>query len=270
MSTHQPGLPHGEEHEEKENHERWLLTYADMITLLVAFFIMMYSMSVLNLAKFKQFAMSIRSGFTGEMEGKKGENMISQNSNVSVDPFIINPSANEKLGKEKKSDIGGRSENDAIFSKLKEQILNLNINKKFQGLIDITQREGNIYIVILTDKIFFKPGMADLTKEAEQLLTEIGKIIRPLNNEISVEGYTSTTPPANNIYRNNWDLSAARAVSVINFFQDNGFVRPERLSLTGYGQWRPVFGVSEANEKNDRVIIAILRKTLKEVKNHGR
>ncbi len=252
-----------EEHEEKENEERWLLTYADMITLLVAFFIMMYSLSVLNLEKFKQFAFAIRSGFTGEMDGKKGENIINQSNNISVDPFVISTGGEGKNAMERKSNLGNKSNvNDSIFASIKKEIENLKINKKLLGVINLEEREGNLYIVILTDRIFFKTGEAELTEEAKEILKEIGKILKPLSNEISIEGYTSDSEIINPKYRNNWELSAARAISVIEFFESKMQINPQRMSLTGYGQWRK-FSKSENEKIEDRVVIAVMKKTFK-------
>jgi len=102
-----------------------------------------------------------------------------------------------------------------------------------------------------------------LTEDAKAILTDIGGMLKPLKNEISVEGYTSTTPPAESLFKNNWELSAARAVSVISFFQNTSMLEPERLSLTGYGQWRPLFGGKGGDEKNDRVLIAVMKKTFR-------
>jgi chemotaxis protein MotB len=262
--TPPPGGLNDEDHGH-DNEERWLLTYADMMTLLVAFFIMMYSMSVLNLAKFKQIALSIKSGFMGEMEGKKGQAVINEDNNMSIQPIVLTKSTADESGgaKSMTNETSAVSANDAIFANLKKQLIDLKISKKLQGLIDIQQKEGNIYIVIITDKIFFKPGDAVLTDPAKEILTDIGGMLKPLKNEVSVEGYTSVTPPAKSLYRNNWELSAARAVSVISFFQSESKIEPARLSLTGYGQWRPVFGAKDTDEKNDRVLIAVMKKTFR-------
>jgi chemotaxis protein MotB len=260
--TPPPGGLNDEVHEH-DNEERWLLTYADMMTLLVAFFIMMYSMSVLNLAKFKEIALSIKSGFMGEMEGKKGEAVINEEKNMSVESIVINKQQGETGGTRMVTESNGPSPSDAIFAELKQQLIDLKISKKLQGIIDIKEKEGNIYIVIITDKIFFKQGDALLTDDAKQILTDIGGMLKPLKNEISVEGYTSTTPPAESAFKNNWELSAARAVSVISFFQNTIMLEPERLSLTGYGQWRPMFGAKDDDAKNDRVLIAVMKKTFK-------
>lgn len=243
------------EHEEKENEERWLLTYADMITLLVAFFIMMYSMSVLNLEKFKQVAFSIRSGFMGEFEGKKG-NEISSNktSDNIISKISIDNQYNYSANNTRNFDINSE------MQKIEGKISELLITKKLQHIIDLKSREGNIYIIILTDKIFFKYGEKELTEEAKEILTELGAIIKPLPNEITIEGYTSKYKE--NIVSNNWELSAARALSVINFFEQEIKIDSRRMSLTGYGEWRP-YNDDPYDNKNDRVVIAIMKKKFK-------
>lgn len=250
-----------EEEAVHENEERWLLTYADMMTLLVAFFIMMYSMSVLNMAKFQQLAVSVKSGFTGDMEAKKGDTMMGDSKSMTIDPIVISKPGGEKGGKVNRA--LGEDPSDTIFADLKQQMIDLQISKKLQGIIDIKEKEGNLYIVIITDKIFFLPGKAELTEEAKVILGDIGGMIKPLRNEITVEGYTSITPPADEGFRNNWELSAGRSISVIEFFQDVTLVEPERLSLTGYGEYRPLFNKNTASADNDRVVIAVMKKTFK-------
>lgn len=255
----QGGIP--EEPEVPQNEERWLLTYSDMMTLLVAFFIMMYSVSVINLAKFKELTKSVKNSLAGQMEGKNGEAAVIDKGNIAIESVI----PNNQGGKDNElapSTSGGVNPTDAIFNELKHQLMDLKISKKLQGMIDIKERGGNIYIVIVTDKIFFRPGEAVLTDEAKDILKNIGALLSPMHNEITVEGYTSSVPPSSNKFENNWELSAARLISVINFFIQVNNLAPERLSLTGYGQWRPMFGGPE-DMKNDRVIIAVLKKTAK-------
>jgi chemotaxis protein MotB len=247
---------------EHENEERWLLTYADMMTLLVAFFIMMYSMSVLNLAKFKQLAIAIKSGFSGEMDAAKGDTVIGEEKSISISPIVVNSSSGSKGGAKHSSNVGQDKE-DSIFSTLKQDLINLQTNKKLQGIIDIKEKSGNIYIVIITDKIFFVKGTATLTEEAKTILGDIGAIIRPLKNEVSVEGYTGSAPPIESKFKNNWELSAGRSITVISFFQNEAGIDPQRLSLTGYGEYRPIFGQDDNPNANDRVVIAVMKKTFK-------
>jgi chemotaxis protein MotB len=247
---HIPGVD--EDEGAHENHERWLLTYADMITLLVAFFMMLYSMSVMNLQKFQEVAISIKSGFGGEDTKKISRQMIGAENSMGVVPVKIE----NKLGKNESKDV-------SIFAEVKQQIQDLIMNKKLQNIMDVKMREGNIYIVLLTDKIFFPQGDAVLTDDAKSILKDLGQIIEPLKKEVSVEGYTATVPPDSLKFKSNWELSAARSITVINFFTAECGIEQQRMSLTGYGEWRPYFATELTSEKNDRVAIAILKKDFK-------
>lgn len=254
MSGNQGQIPGVDEDEGgHENHERWLLTYADMITLLVAFFMMLYSMSVMNLQKFQEVAISIKSGFGGEDMANKSQDMIGVDNPTGVLPIKID-------SKPAKNEI---KVDASIFADVKKQISDLIINKKLQNIMDVKMREGNIYIVLLTDKIFFPQGDAILTEDAKSILKDVGQIIEPLRKEISVEGYTASVSPDSLKFRSNWELSAARSISVINFFTSECSIEQKRMSLTGYGEWRPYFATELSSEKNDRVAIAILKKDFK-------
>ncbi len=252
MSDSGSGPNFQDEHEPEENNERWLLTYADLITLLVAFFIMMYSMSIINLQKFQDLALSLRSGFGGDSTGKKGESIIGEKKSLGVMPVRVD----NKAGK------GEKSAQDSVFGEVKKQLEELVAMKKLQGIVDIKEREGNLYIVIVTDKIFFEPGDAVLTEHAKEILFEIGKVIKNAGREISVEGYTSNVRPVDK-YADNWELSAARAINVIKFFNTSNGINQQIMSLTGYGEWRPYFAVKGAEGNNDRVAIALMKKTFK-------
>lgn len=252
-SGNQPNIP-GVDSDEggHENHERWLLTYADMITLLVAFFMMLYSMSIMDLKKFEEVAISIRSGFGGEDNIKRSKDIIGVENSMGVVPIKVE-------NKQSQSE----SESLSVLAEVKQQILDLVALKKLQNIVDVKMREGNIYIIMLTDKIFFPQGDAILTEEAKLILKDIGVILAPLKKEISVEGYTATVLPNAEKFKSNWELSAARSISVISYFSMECGIDQQRMSLTGYGEWRPYFTSELTSEKNDRVAIAILKRDLK-------
>jgi chemotaxis protein MotB len=254
MSGNQGHIPGVDEDEGgHENHERWLLTYADMITLLVAFFMMLYSMSVMNLQKFQEVAISIKSGFGGEENAKRNKDIIGVENSSGVMPIKVE---NKVSKNESRVD-------ESIFAEVKQQISDLIVSKKLQNIMDVKMREGNIYIVLLTDKIFFPQGDAILTDDAKAILKDVGQIIEPLKKEISVEGFTASVPPDSVKFRSNWELSAARSITVINYFTSECSIEQKRMSLTGYGEWRPYFETELSSEKNDRVAIAILKKDFK-------
>jgi chemotaxis protein MotB len=227
-------------HEEHESSERWLLTYADMITLLMAFFIMMYSMSVMNLAKFNQVAFSIRSGFGGALKG--GQHLLKHEPRTHIQSK--HPSA--ATAENKLRDAKQRLANYAIMNNMQDTII---ISNDKRGLV----------VSIAVDGLLFDAGSAQLRASAVPVLKEVAGSLKVIENEIMVEGHTCTLPIATKVYPSNWELSAARASSVVRFFQKLG-VSGERLLAVGYGESRPRVPNDTARHRamNRRVNIVIL------------
>ncbi|MHB0938743.1 MAG: OmpA family protein [Armatimonadota bacterium] len=228
-------------HEEPENAERWLLTYADMITLLMAFFIMMYSMSVLNLEKFNEAAFSIRSGFGGTLKG--GKHLLrsepGSGSGISVIAHIFE---HERPLHEVKAELTGYSEKNNITDKVAV----------------LTEKRG-IVVSISADNLLFAAGSAEIKPAAFAILDKVASKVKRMPNDIMVEGHTCNIPISTSSYPSNWELSAARASSVVRYLTHHG-VPPARLMAVGYGEARPRLpNDTEAHRAmNRRVDIVIL------------
>lgn len=227
---------------EHENAERWLLTYADMITLLVAFFIMMYSMSVLNLAKFNQVAVSIKSGFGGTVSGA-GHSVLEQSGGEGKKPSImpeINPTPSAVLAKQ-------------IRTYIKKQRLESDLRVK------VTER--GVVVTIVTDKMLFPKGRADLTPATAALLDKVSSLISKTSNPVRVEGHTDDLPINTPRFPSNWELSTSRATTVVRYLIENDRIDPARVSAAGYADSRPLVpNDSEANRMfNRRVDLVIVK-----------
>ena len=233
--------------EEHENLDRWLLTYSDMITLLMAFFIMMYSMSVLNLAKFRQAAFSIRSGFGGIMQGQ-GKSLLGTSGEFGAKPTAIVGDTAGAAWKVIKPlvDYVGESEN---------------LRRAGTQIADVSQDERGIVISVLTDSLLFEPGSAVLKKESLPLMDKISETLDGLSNNILVEGHTCDLQPRGSRYPTNWELSTARATTVLRYLVEAKGLDAKRFSAAGYASMRPI--VSNEGEKlrkkNRRVEIVILK-----------
>ncbi len=229
---------HNEEH---ENNERWLLTYADMITLLMAFFIMMYSMSVLNISKFRQAAISIRSGFGGAIRGQ-GKAILGSSGMFAVKPSPI------------EGDTAGVS-----WKVLRPLVDYIDENDKKE--IEIGKDQRGIVITIHSDSLMFEPGSAMLTTKAHPYLKKIAETLSEIDNNVQVEGHTCNLPTRQIEFPSNWELSTARATSVLRFLVERCGVDPMRISAAGYASTRPIApNDSEENrKKNRRVEIIIMR-----------
>ena len=246
---------------EHENSERWLLTYADMITLLVAFFIMLYSMSVMNQAKFQQLAISIRSGF-GESSMNGVPTIFSRGGGLNATPSIMNSS---KSGQTSSEDFikNAKSQQDANGLDKVYKTIKVYIQKNhLQGMMQVSHNERGIIVTVMTDKMLFARGQAELRPEEMGLLATVAKITQSVpQNPIRVEGHTDSLPIHTDRFPSNWELSTTRATTVLRYFESQG-VAPSRLEASGCADQRPLApNDTEANRaRNRRVEIVLLRR----------
>ena len=272
-----------QKHEEHENHERWLISYADFITLLFAFFVVMYSVSSINegkyrvlsdalIASFRSSSRSIEPIQVGELsKSSKVPGMIKglvdqkgsdhQYDKKSLSPFKIeNPIVGHK-GQSSPPDSG---ENEAKHSG-REAITKMadELEKSMSKLIQqdlIAVRRNDLWVEVeIKTSILFPSGSASLQHEALPILREIAKILKDFPNPIRVEGFTDSVPINTVAFPSNWELSAGRAASVVHLFTNAG-VEPRRMAAIGFGEYRPIGDNStpEGRNKNRRVVVLIL------------
>ena len=256
------------------NSERWLLTYADMITLLMAFFIMMYSMSVLDLQKFQMAADSLRNEFGKGQVGAGGENLLKGGAPVDLRPSIIpfstpspkaasdrmgigdGPGSVSKPGKGMGKGRGHAIERAAEFQKLKVYLKQHNLTH----LVRVQSEKRGLVISLLADGMLFPAGSAQLTPTCRGILERLAAAIRKVPNDVCVEGHTCDLPPRSPVFPSNWELSTARASNVVRFFINSEGMAARRLSVAGYAAMRPVApnDTEEHRVLNRRVNIVLL------------
>jgi chemotaxis protein MotB len=249
--------------------ERWLVTYADMITLLMAFFIMMYSISYVNMKKFEALSSTFHQMFrgnTGILEGGSGirdrghpsgtKPVAISNNKDQARPKAVQIAA--KTGEEAGgSGKGGQKQGLAGVEKQLRDYL------KQHGLSQAAQvrPEERGVVVSLRDRVFFDPGQAELRPVGQKILRVLAGIVQKVPNPLRVEGYTCDLPIRNGLYRSNWELSAVRATRVVEFLQGCG-VDPHRLSIAGYGEFQPICpNDTEAHRTQNRRVDLVLLKT---------
>lgn len=208
---------------------RWVLTYADMITLLMAFFIMLYSMSILNVNKFKQVAVSVRSGFAGMVEGQ-GKSILSSSGQFSVKPSAID---GESVG---------------VPWRVVQQVQRFIKEEGLQNSVKLRADGRGLIVSMATDTVAFQMGQVDLTPKAKSVLNSLGGMLKDIPNSIVVEGHTCDIPTRSDKYPSNVHLSAARASNVAYYLIHNVGVPPQRVAVAGYGEWKPL--VPNSNDKN--------------------
>lgn len=216
----------------KINHERWLVSYADFITLLFAFFVVMYSVSQVNETKYKTLSETLETAF------------------------------NSSSSKQSKQNSENQSAAEPSLAPLKQ--LESELEKALEGVLqtgDVKLNGNQEWVEIAIDaNSFFPSGRAAPTTEARALLRKVADVLAPFDNAVAIGGHTDDIPISNAEFKNNWELSAGRAVSVVNLLAFSG-VDPKRLSAVGYGEYRPVASneTEEGRTANRRVVLRVER-----------
>lgn len=227
-------------HHEEHVDETWLIPYADMLTLLLALFIVMFAMSQLDKEKIEKLSDQFNIIFSG------GSGVLDKNG-TSLIPMDDIPTLNEQE-EDKMIEIKQNIEEEIKIS-------------GYSGKIGVTLGKEGLGISI-QDVVLFKSGKADVLSNVHPLLLHISEILKGLDNDIKVVGHTDNVPIKTFQFRSNWDLSAMRAINVMSFFIDNGGLNPARFSFEGHGQYSPKYDNStdEGKAKNRRVEIILVRK----------
>ncbi|MDR0717402.1 MAG: flagellar motor protein MotD [Azoarcus sp.] len=247
--------------EEHENTERWLVSYADFITLLFAFFVVMYSLSSINEGKYRVLSDSLVQAFRNADFREQGR----QTTSPSVAPVapvapVIRPpraaSAREKEAEARRQQVAQRMRNMAdairrVLGPLAES-----------GGVSVSEGAFGVTVEI-NASVLFAPGEAVLGSEASAALRAVAGVLAETDFPITVEGHTDTMPINNYRFPSNWELSAVRASSVVRLFIENG-VAPARLTAAGYADQRPVAANDneEGRARNRRVAIMIESRAL--------
>ena len=235
--------------EEPENNERWLVSYADFITLLFAFFVVMYSISSLNEGKYKILSESLDGVFNQPDRAIKpipiGEERprttLPSESQVDEPDGNTSPDPIDPL--------------ESIMQSMREAFADL------IGSNQLTVRGNELWVEIeLNSSLLFPSGDALPNDAAFDLLEKVAEILAPFDNPIRVEGFTDNLPISTDKYPTNWELSGARAGSVVRMLVADG-VSPERLAAVGYGEFQPVAdnSTAEGRARNRRVVLVISR-----------
>ena len=234
---------------EHENLERWLVSYADFITLLFAFFVVMYALSSINEGKYRIVSKAVLEAFRNGSPMTLVPNPPTGGANTMINVPNNKPIATAVSG------------NTPITHGQQAKLVN-NLNKTFQSLVksgQVTIKQTPKGIVIeIRDSALFPVGQAALNPQVIATLQQTASVLSAVPNPVSVEGFTDNVPISNSVFPSNWELSAARAGSVVRLFQEGG-VSPERLVAVGRAENMPVASndTVEGRAKNRRVSITI-------------
>lgn len=248
----------------EDNQDRWLVSYADFITLLFAFFVVMYSVSSVNEGKYRILSETLSEAF-GEAEGEEvgpappaqfGDpvrDIVTLPDSLPIKQGEVDPISQEMAEQARKAMIKAASQQrvfDELEISLQEYLDRKQINLK---------KEGDRIEININSEMLFSSGQARLSKGALQALKVVSLSLVPIPNAVQVEGHTDDIPISNFLYPSNWELSAARAASVVHFLSAQG-VEPKRLAAVGMGEYRPIQEntTAEGRNANRRVTLLIL------------
>lgn len=218
--------------------QRWLLTYSDMITLLLAFFIILFALSTIQQQRYQALVQALRAAFNGHQV------MITRVQTHQRLPYPLHDTSPQE---------------DRIYHALERVIA----QDHLAGSVELAKLPYGVNLVFLNG-ILFAEGHATLDAAAQQPLHDIGQIIAGIPNAIVVQGYTDALPIATPTYHSNWDLSAMRAARVADAWMAQG-VDPHRIMLEGFGQWSPFASNATAagRAQNRAVSVVILNTSLR-------
>lgn len=242
--------------EEHENSERWLVTYADMLTVLMALFIVMFALSVVDKAKFEKF----KEGLNGDLgngasllEGGPG---LQQAGDTPIDLESAITALNEKQSRQQ----AAAQEKDDL-ERARQTILQALVAKHMEDKVRFKLDERGLVVTVVTDDLLFALGSATLRPQGNAVLDAIAPALKVLPNQVTVEGHTDDLPISGR-FASNWELSTERATSVLRYLLDTHSVQAQRLSAAGYADQRPLTpNISGAARSANRRVEVIVRAT---------
>ena len=276
---------HHNHEEEVENGERWLLTYADMITLLLALFIVLFAISTINQKKFLALALGLKESFdpkpgvlqsgSGVLNNASLAQTAGSNFKITGLPATTTttvPGASPQVGAATASSDtvssdtvssgteSSRAQSNAALKKLEAEIQQVLTARGLNANVSLQLETRGLVVQILADKVFFATGSADLGPKGTQVVDAVASVLKTDTFNVDVEGYTDNQPLVGGPYGSNEELSAVRAVNVVLRLEKTDGINPDRLSATGYGSSRPVVpnNSPENMAQNRRIDVVVL------------
>lgn len=238
--------------EEHVNHERWLVSYADFITLLFAFFVVMYAVSSLNEGKYRVLSETLAMAFGSVSRNPHTVAVASQQQGAMVPKQLV----------AKKKDNSGQiylqKQQQEKIRRMAADIMRVLAPLVKNGQVRITESNRGIAVEI-NASVLFAPGQATLERTAVEALQNVGRVLATADLPVEVEGHTDNVPINTANFPSNWELSTARASSVVRLFIASGVV-PRRLTAIGLGEYRPIVSndTAEGRSRNRRVMVLVL------------
>lgn len=270
------------QHEEHTNHEAWAIPYGDLVTLLLAFFVVMYAMSSVNEGKYRILSDSLAAAFRGSPRTLQpvqvGEKSVGSGADINMtivqqamltgqprsmlEPSPLQVTDVASQGSQHAADNAYEAEHTAAAVAELESVaaeVEQAMSELIRDQMIVVRRHGVWVEVEIRTDILFPSGVATVSPAAQTILKQLALTLQPFPNAIRVEGHTDNRPIKSAAFTSNWELSAARAASVVHLFTDAG-MDPHRLAIVGLGEYRPAYpNDTEQNRNlNRRVLLVIL------------
>lgn len=225
----------------------WLTTYSDLMSLLLTFFILLFSMSTVDAKKFKDIAFSLQSVLSGlgqpyPLEGGMVDDNKIPNENYIGDDYDIDVQT-----------LPGE------VQEMYDRVVSYIGDNELEAKVTVSANRRGVFVDI-KEAILFEPGKAELKETGIQVLKQLENLVNDFDNELVIEGHTDDVPMKSRQYPSNWELSTARSLTVVRYLTDVEHVNPKRLSAVGYSEYRPIVPNDSAENRsaNRRVNILII------------
>ena len=243
--------------EEHENHERWLVSYADMVTLLMAFFMMLYGMSILDLKKFEDFKSGVAKqlGKAPVVEG--GQGILVAGAGI-MEAAAPTAGSGNRTGATDALEVRGEATREDIGALVAE--VNRRLEEKgLSGAVSLESDPRGL-VIYMSDRVLFDSGESLISLQGQEVLHSVGQVLAHIDNVFVVEGHTDNVPTGGSRWPSNWELSTSRSTNVLRYLVELVGLAAPRASAAGYADTRPrVINNSDGNRAiNRRVEIVII------------
>jgi chemotaxis protein MotB len=265
-----------EEPEERENHERWLVTYADMLTLLMVLFIVMFAMSQVDDTKYAALRSGLAEGFGAESSFMKGTDSILEDRPPAAGPELLSSQIFQALPDEQRQLVveavnaeetrrvqrkyaEAETEADKLED-VREKLMAALVRAGLEHDVRTTIDERGLVVSLVSRHVVFQADIAELSERGRDVVDTLAPVLREVPNALRIDGHTNQEPVQPRLYATDWDLSAARAVTVLRRLNEQGGVPQDRLSLSAFGHERPLVDprLPDSQQVNKRVDIVVL------------
>ncbi len=264
------------EPDEPENHERWLVTYADMLTLLMVLFIVMFAMSQVDDKKYEALKSGLAEGFGAESSVMKGTDSILEDQLPEAGPELVSSQIFQALPDEQRQlvvDAVNAEETRKVqrqyaeaeteadkLEEIRDRLMAALVKAGLENDVQATIDERGLVVSLVSRHVVFQADVADLSERGRAVVDTLAPVLRDVPNSLRIDGHTNQEPVKPRLYATDWDLSAARAVTVLRRLNEQGGVPQVRLSLSAFGHEKPLVDPSRpgSQQVNKRVDIVIL------------